>query len=135
MPDSRFSFVEAVPSDGLGWLELHREELIDDIPVGSEARHLVYSTPVNLSVETRRHNETEVAARLSDLGIVVDLKTETRLHLCYRSDSVERSEDAIAVRPTSTSSVRVRHDDGFAVCAPFSGRTWLEYRAARTRRP
>jgi hypothetical protein len=87
---------------------------------------LVYFDPDDLSVEAERRNELEVARRLSEFGVVVDVKNEARVHLWYRQrfgrriDPYRSVEEAIATWPTTASSVGVRHDhEGFIVCAPF----------------
>jgi hypothetical protein len=87
---------------------------------------LVYFDPDDLSVDNERRVEDEVASRLSDLDVVVDVKNEARVHLWYAErfarplDPYRSTEDAIATWPTTASSVGVRQDEqGFAVCAPF----------------
>jgi hypothetical protein len=87
---------------------------------------LVYFDPDDISVEAERRNELEVARRLSEFGVVVDVKNEARVHLWYRQrfgrriDPYRSTEEAIATWPTTASSVGVRRDhEGFIVCAPF----------------
>ena len=45
---------------------------------------LVYFDPADLSVDAESQIEEEVARRLSDFGVVVDVKNEARVHLWYR---------------------------------------------------
>lgn len=87
---------------------------------------LVYFDPNDLSIEAERRNEAEVARRLSEYGVVLDVKNEARVHLWYgerfgrRIDPYRSTEEAIATWPTTTSSVGVRHDhESLIVCAPF----------------
>lgn len=87
---------------------------------------LVYFDPTDLNVDAETQIEKEVARRLSDFGVVVDVKNEARVHLWYGQrfgrhlDQYRSTEDAIATWPTTASSVGVRHDsEGFVVCAPF----------------
>ena len=87
---------------------------------------VVYFDPADLSVETERRIEAEVARRLSGFGVVIDVKNEARVHLWYAErferhlDPYGSTEEAIATWPTTASSVGVRrNDDGFVVCAPF----------------
>jgi uncharacterized protein len=87
---------------------------------------VVYFDPDDLSVESERRNESEVASRLAELGVVVDVKNEARVHLWYgerfgrRIDAYRSTEEAIATWPTTASSVGARYDhEGFVVCAPF----------------
>jgi hypothetical protein len=87
---------------------------------------LVYFDPDDLSVEAERRYEVEVARRLSESGVVVDVKNEARVHLWYGErfgrhiDPFRSTEEAIATWPTTASSVGVRRDqEGFIVCAPF----------------
>jgi hypothetical protein len=87
---------------------------------------LVYFDPGDLGIDTERGIEAEVARRLANLGVVVDVENEARVHLWY-ADRFQRhidpycsTEDAIATWPTTASSVGVRQDThGFVVCAPF----------------
>lgn len=87
---------------------------------------LVYFDPSDLSLESERQIEEEVARRLSDHGVALDVKNEARVHLWYAErfgrhlDPYRSTEDAIATWPTTASSVGVRQDGaGFVVCAPF----------------
>jgi hypothetical protein len=87
---------------------------------------LVYFDPDDLSADAEQRHEVEVARRLSEPGVVVDVKNEARVHLWYGERFVRRiepyscTEEAIATWPTTASSVGVRHDQaGFIVCAPF----------------
>jgi hypothetical protein len=97
-----------------------------DPAAGIKDYDLVYFDPADLSDEAERQNEVEVARRLSEFGVVVDVKNEARVHLWYGErfgrhlDPYSSTEEAIATWPTTASSVGVRHDrDGFVVCAPF----------------
>lgn len=87
---------------------------------------LVYFDATDLSDESRRAVEQEVASRLSTFDVVVDVHNEARVHLWYeqrfgrRIDQYRSSEHAISTWPTTASCVGVRRDaDGFVVCAPF----------------
>ena len=87
---------------------------------------LAYFDPDDLSMEGEARNERDVAARLADLGIVVDVKNQARVHLWYSDrfgshvGPYVSTEDAIATWPTTASSVGVRvTSDGLVVCAPF----------------
>ena len=87
---------------------------------------LVYFDPADLSVDAENRIEEEVARRLSDFGVVVDVKNEARVHLWYAQrfgrhlEPYKSTEDAIATWPTTASSVGVRNDiEGLVVCAPF----------------
>jgi hypothetical protein len=87
---------------------------------------LVYFDPEDLSVETERRIEDEISRRLSDLGVVIDVKNEARVHLWYPERfgcpiaPYRSAEEAIATWPTTASSVGVRQDSqGLLVCAPF----------------
>ena len=87
---------------------------------------LVYFDPDDLSAEAEKQREDEVARRLVDARIVVDVKNEARVHLWYAEQFGRRlqpygsTEDAIATWPTTASSIGVRHDrEGFVVHAPF----------------
>jgi hypothetical protein len=87
---------------------------------------LVYFDAGDLSVETERQIEAEVADRLRGWGIVLDVKNQARVHLWYeqrfgRHLAPYRSTgDALATWPTTASSVGVRYDGHtFVVCAPF----------------
>jgi uncharacterized protein len=97
-----------------------------DPPSGIKDYDLAYFDPDDLSVDAERRNEVEVARRLSDFGVVVDVKNEARVHLWYRErfgrhiDAYSSTEEAIATWPTTASSVGVRLDHGsLVVCAPF----------------
>lgn len=61
------------------WNLLHRWEP----SVGIKDYDLVYFDGTDLGVEAERQVEAEVADRLSDLGIVVDVKNEARVPLWY----------------------------------------------------
>lgn len=87
---------------------------------------LVYFDAQHLSAESERAAEERVRKYFADLGIVLDVKNEARVHLWYaqrygRSISPYRStEDAIRTWPTTASSVGVRYErDRFVVYAPF----------------
>jgi hypothetical protein len=87
---------------------------------------LVYFDPVDLSAEAETRLEQVVASRLDDLGVIVDVKNQARVHLWYEARFGRRlepylsTEEAIATWPTTASSVGVRRDgEDFVVCAPF----------------
>ena len=87
---------------------------------------LVYFDPDDLSAEAEDRLEQEVADRVVDPEVVLDVKNEARVHLWYQQRFGRRlepylsTEEAIATWPTTASSVGVRRDDrGFVVCAPF----------------
>ena len=97
-----------------------------DPAAGIKDYDLVYFDPHDLSAESERRIEKEVATRLSGFGVVVDVHNEARVHLWYQQRfgrplaPYRSTEDAIASWPTTASSVGVRRDhDGFIVCAPF----------------
>lgn len=86
----------------------------------------MYFDPADLSVDSESQLEEEVARRLSDFGVVVDVKNEARVHLWHAErfgrhlEPYRSVEDAIATWPTTASSIGVRDDsEGFVVCAPF----------------
>ncbi|MBV8952398.1 MAG: nucleotidyltransferase family protein [Actinobacteria bacterium] len=94
--------------------------------VGIKDYDLVYFDVADLSAESEREAAAEVGDRLRDLGIVVDVKNEARVHLWYEQRFGRHLEpycsagEAIASWPTTASSVGVRyHDSRFVVCAPF----------------
>lgn len=87
---------------------------------------LVYFDPDDLSAEAEKRIEDEVARRLTDARVALDVKNEARVHLWYAERfgrplrPYQSTEDAIATWPTTASSVGVREDmAGFVVCAPF----------------
>ena len=87
---------------------------------------LVYFDPDDLSTAAEDRLEQEVADRVADPEVVLDVKNEARVHLWYQQRFGRRlepylsTEEAIATWPTTASSVGVRRDDrGFVVCAPF----------------
>lgn len=93
---------------------------------GIEDYDLVYFDSDDLTAQSERQIADEVARRLSDLDVVVDVHNEARVHLWYHERfgrsirPYSSTEDAIATWPTTASSVGVREDrDGFVVCAPF----------------
>lgn len=87
---------------------------------------LVYFDADDLSDESRRCIEAEVARRVSDFGVTVDVHNEARVHLWYgrrfgkEIEPYRSTEDAIATWPTTASAVGVRRDtSGSTVFAPF----------------
>jgi hypothetical protein len=97
-----------------------------DPAAGIKDYDLVYFDRDDLSVDAERRNEVEVARRLAESGVVVDVKNEARVHLWHSErfgrhiDPYRSAEEAIATWPTTASSVGVRHDnESFIVCAPF----------------
>jgi hypothetical protein len=97
-----------------------------DAQEGIKDYDLVYFDPDDLGADTEDRLEDEVARRLADRGVAVDVKNEARVHLWYaerfgrRLDPYISTEDAIGTWPTTASSVGVRRDgQGFIVCAPF----------------
>jgi uncharacterized protein len=94
--------------------------------VGIKDYDLVYFDAADLTIETEWEAEAEVDDRVGDLGIVVDVKNEARVHLWYEQrfgrhlEPYRSTGEAIATWPTTASSVGVRSDHGrFVVCAPF----------------
>lgn len=86
----------------------------------------MYFDPDDLSAESERRVEQQVAARLSGFEAVVDVHNQARVHLWYEKrfgrhiDPYRPTEEAISAWPTTASSVGVRRDGfGFVVCAPF----------------
>jgi len=70
--------------------------------------------------------ERQVAGRLSEFDVELDIKNEAFVHLWYGQKFGKTiapylsSEDAISTWPTTASSVGVRTGaDGFTVCAPY----------------
>lgn len=98
-----------------------------DPAAGIRDYDLVYFDSTDLSDESRRDTEDEVARRVAEFGITVDVHNEARVHLWYqkrfgkRIEPYRSTEDAIATWPTTASAVGVRRDrDGrTAVFAPF----------------
>jgi hypothetical protein len=87
---------------------------------------LVYFDASDLTVETEKQIEADVAGRLAGLPVVVDVKNQARVHLWYEGrfgrtlEPFHSTGEAIATWPTTASSVGVRYDDKtFVVCAPF----------------
>jgi hypothetical protein len=87
---------------------------------------LAYFDPDDLTAESERRIEEQVAARLSEVGAVADVHNQARVHLWYEErfgrhlDPHRSSEEAISTWPTTASSVGVRRDgSGFVVYAPF----------------
>jgi hypothetical protein len=104
------------------WNVLHGFEA----SAGIKDYDLVYFDSADLTIESERAIEAEVADRLRRSGIVVDVKNEARVHLWYEQrfgrhlEPYRSTGDAIATWPTTASSVGVRYDgDRFVVCAPF----------------
>jgi uncharacterized protein len=86
---------------------------------------LVYFDP-EADREAEHAIERQVAGRLSEFGVELDIKNEAFVHLWYGQkfgktiDPYLSSEDAISTWPTTASSVGVRTGaDGFTVCAPY----------------
>jgi hypothetical protein len=97
-----------------------------DPAAGIRDYDLAYFDPRDQSAETERRIEAEVAGRLSDLGVAVDVKNQARVHLWYAErfgpgiEPYRSTEEAIATWPTTASSVGVRRDgERLEVCAPF----------------
>jgi hypothetical protein len=97
-----------------------------DAAAGIKDYDLAYFDPRDLSAEAEHRNEVEVASRLSEFGIAVDVKNQARVHLWYGErfgrhiEPFRSTEEAIASWPATASCVGVRQDhDGFVVCAPF----------------
>lgn len=87
---------------------------------------LVYFDAEDLSDESRRCVEADVARRVSDFGVTVDVHNEARVHLWYARrfgkeiEPYRSTEDAISTWPTTASAVAVRRDSaGSTVFAPF----------------
>lgn len=87
---------------------------------------LVYFDGSDLSDESRRDIEADVARRVAGFGVTVDVHNEARVHLWYEKrfgkqiEPYRSTEDAIATWPTTASAVGVRRDSaGSAVFAPF----------------
>jgi hypothetical protein len=87
---------------------------------------LVYFDSDDLSEESERRVQEEVAGRLAPLGVVPDVHNEARVHLWYETRfgrhlaPYTSTEAAIATWPTTASSVGVRSEpSGLVVCAPF----------------
>jgi uncharacterized protein len=97
-----------------------------DPAAGIRDYDLVYFDPQDLSAETEKQVEDEVARRLSDPGVAVDVKNQARVHLWYAErfgpgiEPYRSTEEAIATWPTTASSVGVRRDgERLVVSAPF----------------
>ena len=87
-----------------------------DPAVGIKDYDLVYFDAGDLSLEAENYVEHEVAGRLSDLAVIVDVKNQARVHLWYPNrfgrtiEPYHSTEEAIATWPTTASSVVVRRD-------------------------
>ncbi len=85
----------------------------------------MYFDPADLSAETEKQIEEALVERLGGLEVLVDVKNEARVHFWYEErygrhlDPYSSTEDAIATWPTTASSVGVRDDGAFVVCAPY----------------
>ena len=97
-----------------------------DPAAGIRDYDLVYFDGNDLSDETRRDVEADVARRVADFGVTVDVHNEARVHLWYEKrfgrqiEPYRSTEDAIATWHTTASAVGVRRDSaGSAVFAPF----------------
>jgi uncharacterized protein len=97
-----------------------------DPAAGIRDYDLVYFDPQFLSAEAEQQVEDEVARRLSDPGVAVDVKNQARVHLWYAErfgpgiEPYRSTEEAIASWPTTASSVGVRKAaERLVVCAPF----------------
>jgi len=93
---------------------------------GMKDYDLVYFDPDDLSAESERRLEAQVAQQLSKFGVLADVHNEARVHLWYEKrfgrylDPYRSTEEAISTWPTTASSVGVRRDRaGYVVCAPF----------------
>ena len=87
---------------------------------------VAYFDPSDLTEESVKGIENQVAERMADLSIKVDAHNEARVHLWYgkrfgrRIDQYRSTEHAIATWPTTASAVGVRRDaGGRVVFAPF----------------
>jgi uncharacterized protein len=86
---------------------------------------LVYFDPDDLGERAEQQTAQTAVEHFVDLGVKVDVTNEARVHLWYgqrfgRSIPAYRStEHAISTWPTTASSIGVRYDNGFVVCAPF----------------
>jgi hypothetical protein len=103
------------------WNNLHGFDAF----AGIKDYDLVYFDEDDLTREAEQAVEDRVRALFADLNVNVDVTNEARVHVWYaerfgRSISpYGSSEAAIATWPTTATSVGVRHDGGFAVCAPY----------------
>lgn len=87
---------------------------------------LVYFDPTDLSYEGEKRCIERVQSALHDLGVMVDVKNEARVHLWYKKHfghpipPYRSREDAIGSWPTTATNIGVRFDqNGNIVCAPF----------------
>jgi hypothetical protein len=97
-----------------------------DLTFGIKDYDLVYFDHDDLSEQGELDTERRIAELVSDLGVIVDVTNEARVHLWYeerfgRSIEPYRSADAaIATWPTTATSIGVRRSEGsLEVCAPF----------------
>jgi hypothetical protein len=88
---------------------------------------LVYFDASNFSLQAEDSMVKSVQMEVKDLGVVVQVKNEARVHLWYKDHfgySIQpyaSVEDAISSWPTTATSIGVRFDPhgSFAVFAPF----------------
>jgi uncharacterized protein len=107
------------------WNELHGFESAH----GIRDYDLVFFDPHDLSAEKEQSIEATVRSdlgRLGDVGSMIDVKNEARVHLWYESvfgraiPPYRSAEHAISTWPTIASSIGVRYENNrFVVCAPF----------------
>ncbi|HET7739066.1 MAG TPA: nucleotidyltransferase family protein [Mycobacterium sp.] len=87
---------------------------------------VAYFEPSDLSEGSAKQVGQEVAARMTDFGIEVDVHNEARVHLWYEKgfgrhiEQYRSTGHAISTWPTTASAVGVRRDaGGSVVLAPF----------------
>jgi uncharacterized protein len=97
-----------------------------DLTFGIKDYDLVYFDHDDLSEQGELDTEQRVAELVSDLGVIVDVTNEARVHVWYEDrfgrpiEPYVSSDAAIATWPTTATSIGVRRsDDALEVCAPF----------------
>lgn len=87
---------------------------------------LAYFEPSDLSEDSVNRVSRDVAVRLADFGVAIDVHNEARVHLWYGKrfgrdiEQYRSTGHAISTWPTTASAVGVRRDDGGSVVfAPF----------------
>ncbi len=105
------------------WNALHGFELSDNI----QDYDLAYFDSTDLSEAAEDRCVTSVRSILRDLGVVIDVKNEARVHLWYENRfgqairPYHSIEDAIGSWPTTATSIGVRREENenLTVIAPF----------------
>jgi uncharacterized protein len=93
---------------------------------GIKDADIVYFDAADLSAAAETRAEARLRERFADLGLVLDVKNEARVHVWYRQKfgyaipPYRSSAAAIATFPTTATSIGVRWRNGqLECCAPF----------------